>query len=69
MSIGEQIKKARTEQNLTQVRLAESVGCTEQALIKWEKDVHTPLDIYQRKLEEILGIYLKEVENEETGKN
>ena len=42
MTYGELIKKAREEEKLTQMALAEAVGVSAEAVSKWERDVYTP---------------------------
>ncbi len=41
-NIGKRIREFRKKQNLTQVRLAEYIGVSDQAVSKWERGVsHT----------------------------
>ncbi len=42
MTLGEKIKKARTENNLTQVELANKLMVSRQAITKWEADKGVP---------------------------
>jgi ribosome-binding protein aMBF1 (putative translation factor) len=64
MTLGERLKKARERRGLTQSALAEKVGCAEFSILRWEKGVTRPLDIYLKKLEKVLGIDLKEGNDE-----
>jgi ribosome-binding protein aMBF1 (putative translation factor) len=59
MDNGERIRNARRAQGLSQVALAEKVGCVTLSIINWEKGGR-PLDVYREKLEAVLGISLKE---------
>lgn len=64
MTLGERIKKAREEKGLSQVRLAEILGCSDDSVLNWEIKGVKPLPVYLVKLEEALGVSLKEVEHE-----
>lgn len=42
MNVGERIKAARLAANLTQVQLAEKMGCSQQEVQRWEKGKVSP---------------------------
>ena len=67
MMIGKRIKDARKAKGLTQVQLAKLVGCAEQSIVNWEKEVVKPLPIFIDRLERILEVNLKEVDTDEMG--
>jgi len=67
--MNQRIKKAREDKGMTQAQLASEVGCTEMSIYNWETKSIRPMPPYLAKLEEILGIQLKEVENEESNKD
>jgi len=64
MSIGKRIKERRIELGMTQKELAKKVGCDDDSILRWEKEVSKSLPIYVEKLEKVLGISLKEVSDE-----
>lgn len=66
MTLGEQIKKAREEKNLSQEALAEQIGVTRQALSKWENNLSVPHGINRELLGEVLEL---ELEKEEAGQH
>lgn len=56
-SLGLKIKRARERKMWTQAKLAEAVGVSRDAIIKWESGKHTPRNRIGA-LEEVLGIDL-----------
>ena len=42
MNFGEQIKKLRNKENLTQQQIAEKIGVSRQAISNWENDKNLP---------------------------
>jgi len=54
---------------MTQKQLAEAVGCSVRTIRNAESTTNprTPLRVYRERLEEVLGISLREVDDEETG--
>lgn len=64
MNIGQRIRKARLEAGLSQPKLAALVGCAVQTIVAWEKEVNAPLGVYREKLEKVLGVSLKEEQDE-----
>lgn len=54
MSIGERIIQLRTQRELSQGQLAESLGVSRQAVSKWENDQTSPDTIHLIKLADIL---------------
>lgn len=65
MSIGEQIKRARNKAGLSQARLAEIIGCSDDSILNWETKGVIPLPVYMEKLVEILGKQIWEDEPDE----
>lgn len=59
MDAGKLIRAARNAQGMTQVELAQAIGCSELSVINWERGGR-PLRIYREKLEAVLGISLEE---------
>ena len=59
------MKDAREQKGLTQEKLAELVGCTVNSIYNWEVKGVKPLPPYLAKLEEVLGVDLKEEQNED----
>lgn len=53
--LGISVRLARQESGLSQVELAELVGCRRTTVLHWEKGHHLPLPLYLRQLEHILG--------------
>lgn len=49
------IKKARTEAGLTQVQLAEKMGCSQQEIQRWEAGRVSPTAKTLKKLAEAIG--------------
>jgi len=60
MTIGEQIKHARENKNLSQEELAFQLGVSRQAVSKWENGVSLPHGINKEMLSEILNIKLED---------
>ncbi len=66
MTLGEQIKQAREQKNLSQEELAEQLGVSRQAVSKWENDSSMPQGINRELLSQILELDLvpkEEVKN------
>ena len=55
MDIGERIKLARQKAGISQAKLAELVGCSDDSILNWETKGVTPLPVYMQKLAKILG--------------
>jgi transcriptional regulator with XRE-family HTH domain len=65
MQLGEKIRQGRKDKGLSQEALAKRIGCDSMTVLRWEKGVtKRPLDIYLEKLEKVLGIDLKEGNDE-----
>lgn len=58
MTPAEKIRTARKGRRLAQHRLAELVGCTQQAISAWEEGLRVPRPRYARRLELALNIDL-----------
>jgi len=56
MSIGQNIKKLRTERSLTQEQVAESLDVSFQAVSSWERDEYKPDTDKLIRLSEILDV-------------
>ncbi len=54
-SIAARVRRARREAALTQVELAELMGCTPRAVQWWEYDKRTPSARLLRRLSEVTG--------------
>lgn len=67
MTLGEQIKQAREQKNLSQEDLAAQLGVSRQAVSKWENDSSLPQGINREMLSKILEINL--VQKEELKSN
>ena len=65
MSIGERIVQLRSQKNMSQGQLAQSLGVSRQAISKLENDLSSPDTIHQIKLSDILDT---EVEYLATGR-
>lgn len=65
MSIGERIVQLRSQKNMSQGQLAQSLGVSRQAISKWENDQSSPDTIHLIKLSDILDT---EVEYLATGR-
>ncbi len=50
MKIGERIKELRTENNLSQSKLAEEIGVSQKAIDFWERSINEPKASYIIKL-------------------
>ena len=71
MTIGQKIKKLRTEKGLTQKDLADQLHVTFQTISKWEKDENEPDLATVRELAKLFGCsldYLLSEDEEETPK-
>ena len=55
MKIVQRIKELRTEKRLTQVELAQLVGCSQPMIVMWEKGACEPTASAIVKLSEALG--------------
>lgn len=62
MTLGEQIKKAREEKNLSQEALAERVGVSRQAVSKWESGTSVPRGAHRLTLSQLLCLELPDDE-------
>lgn len=58
MTLGEQIRQARENKNLSQEELAAQLGVSRQAVSKWENDSSLPQGINREMLAQILGLEL-----------
>ena len=65
MSIGERIVQLRSQKNMSQGQLAQSLGVSRRAISKWENDLSSPDTIHLIKLSDILDT---EVEYLATGR-
>ena len=61
MSIGEQIRRYRREQDLTQAELADRVGINKQNISRYESGRVEPRKTTLRKLAEVFGISIDEL--------
>ena len=68
MSIGEQIKQAREEKNYSQEELAAKLDVSRQAISKWENDTAVPNGTNREMLNQILGLSLTVIDDEESTK-
>lgn len=59
MTTGEKIKKARTEKGMSQARLAQMIGVTQQAIAQFESDKNKPKYNTLRKLSSVLQVNLE----------
>lgn len=64
LKIGEQIKKFRILRGMTQNDLAEKVGLTEKQISKIETGVHYPMFENFIKIIDVLGVELKDFDND-----
>lgn len=64
LKIGEQIKKYRMLRGMTQNDLAERVGLTEKQISKIETGIHYPMFENFVKIMEVLGVEMKDFDNE-----
>ena len=53
--MGEKLRAARKAAGLTQVQLAELVGCDQNHISRWEKGSHEPGVLTVKKMAQILG--------------
>ncbi len=60
MTIGEKIKSARKKIGWTQVKLAEELGVSPEAVSKWERGAYLPDEYNEERLTDILGLYYME---------
>lgn len=58
MTLGEQIRQARENKNLSQEELASKLGVSRQAVSKWENDSSIPQGINREMLSQALGLEL-----------
>lgn len=58
MTLGEQIRQARENKNLSQEELASQLGVSRQAVSKWENDSSIPQGINREMLSQTLGLEL-----------
>lgn len=58
MTLGEQIRQARENKNLSQEELAAQLGVSRQAVSKWENDSSIPQGINREMLSQTLGLEL-----------
>ena len=56
MTLGEQIRQKREEQNLSQEELAGQIGVSRQAVSKWESDRSVPAGVNRRLLCQVLSL-------------
>ncbi len=68
MTLGEQIKQARDNKNLSQEELAEKLGVSRQAVSKWENDSAIPQGFNREMLSHVLELDILKNEIEPTGK-
>lgn len=54
--LGNRIKQARENKNMTQEALAAIIPCSLRTLERWEKGKHMPGLIYKKRLKQILGV-------------
>ena len=64
MTLGEQIRQARENKNLSQEELASQLGVSRQAVSKWENDSSVPQGINREMLSQILELELSLSEGE-----
>ena len=68
MTLGEQIKQAREEKNLSQEALAEYMGVSRQAVSKWENDTAIPQGANREMLAQVLDLEIIKDDEEVPGK-
>lgn len=56
LTLGDALRQARKEKQLSQLKLADRLGCERQRIILWEKNRHRPGLRYQRMLTETLDL-------------
>jgi ribosome-binding protein aMBF1 (putative translation factor) len=64
MNTAQKIREARKGKGLTQIQLAEKMHCAEQTIVRWEGGESKPTGLYKKHLEKLLGISLKEENND-----
>lgn len=75
MTLGEQIRQARENNNLSQEELAEQLGVSRQAVSKWENDTSVPQGLNRELLSKLLetelelGISADKTEEQSVGKS
>ncbi|MCH5270804.1 MAG: helix-turn-helix domain-containing protein [Lachnospiraceae bacterium] len=69
MTLGEQIKQAREEKNLSQEALAEHMGVSRQAVSKWENDTATPQGVNREILAQVLDLEIIREDTKVPGRN
>ena len=60
-SLGEVLRKYRTERNMTQEFVAESLGVSRQAVSKWEKGISDPSTSNLLALAKLYGVSVEEL--------
>lgn len=68
MTLGEQIKQAREEKNLSQEALAEYMGVSRQAVSKWENDTAIPQGANREMLAQVLDLEIIKEDAEVPGR-
>lgn len=68
MTLGEQIRQARENRNLSQEELASQLGVSRQAVSKWENDSSVPQGINREMLSQILELEISISEGTSVGK-
>ncbi|MCH5275080.1 MAG: helix-turn-helix transcriptional regulator [Lachnospiraceae bacterium] len=68
MTLGEQIKQAREEKNLSQEALAEHMGVSRQAVSKWENDTAIPQGANRELLSQVLDLEIIKEDAEAPGR-
>ena len=68
MTLGEQIKQAREEKNLSQEALAEYLGVSRQAVSKWENDTAIPQGANREMLAQVLDLEIIKEDAEVPGR-
>lgn len=53
--MGEKLKQARQAAGLTQVQLAERIGCLQKDVSRWEAGLHEPGALTLKKMAQALG--------------
>ena len=53
--MGEKLKQARQAAGLTQVQLAERIGCLQKDVSRWESGLHEPGALTLKKMAQALG--------------
>jgi len=63
MTLGEQIKQAREQKNLSQEELAEQLDVSRQAVSKWENNTSVPQGANREMLSKVLELEFADIEN------